>query len=161
MTTVEQEFRKAWDEELADAQRRSPSFKPEDYTATGRAAAKYGGKRNADWWLDNGPGMVQDWIDWRRSSGWTLIDIANRPAVEVALNFQLPGLDMPIQAYIDRVFATPAGEPVVVDIKTGSRTPETPEQLGLYRVGWVWCMASGRIGATGGRPVKASRSRCV
>lgn len=134
MTTVAEKFREAWAAEVKDRQERSPSFRVEDYTATGRASAKYGGKRNQDWWLDNGPQMVQDWIDWRQQTGWTIPDIGGRPAVEVELNFTLPGLEMMVKAFIDRVFVTPAGVPVILDLKTG-RTPETPEQLGLYRVG--------------------------
>jgi hypothetical protein len=127
-------FRKAWDEEIVKRQKESPSFKPEEYTATGRASAEYGGKRNAKWWLDNGPGMVEDWIKWRQETGWAIPNIGGKPAVEVELNFTLPGLDMQIKAYIDRVFALPTGELAIVDLKTG-RTPETAEQLGLYRVG--------------------------
>lgn len=143
MSDLNQMFAQVWDEQVADRQKRSPSFTPDQYTATGRATAAYGGKRNAQWWLDNGPQMVQDWIDWRAETQWIIPDIAGRPAVEVELNFILPGLDILIKAFIDRVFVTPAGEPVLLDLKTG-RTPETPEQLGLYRVGLglvhgIWC----------------------
>lgn len=134
MSDVAEKFREAWEAEVAKRQKQSPSFKPEDYTATGRATKEYGGKRNIQWWLDNGPGMVQAWIDWRSTTGWALLDVAGRPAVEVELNFTLPGLSLPIKAYIDRVFVLPTGELAIVDLKTG-RTPETPEQLGLYRVG--------------------------
>lgn len=134
MTTVEQKFREAWDAEVADRQKRSPSFKPEQFTATGRASAKYGGKRNIQWWADNGPQMVQDWIDWREKTGWQILDIAGKPCVEIELNFTLPNMDMPIKAFVDRIFVLPTGEVAVVDLKTG-RTPEVPEQLGLYRVG--------------------------
>ena len=143
MTTVEAKFAETWASEVEDRKRRSPNFKVEDYTATGRAAAAYGGKRTEQWWLDNGPAMVQDWIDWRKQTGWSLIEINGKPSVEVDLLFELPGVDLPIKAYIDRVFALPTGEFGIVDLKTG-RTPETPEQLGLYRVGLglvhnIWC----------------------
>jgi hypothetical protein len=127
-------FREAWDAEVKKRCEQSPSFKVEDYTATGRAPAAYGGKRNAQWWLDFGPGMVEDWIKWREETGWAIPNIGGKPAVEIELNFNLPGLDMPIKAFIDRVFALPTGELAIVDLKTG-RTPETAEQLGLYRVG--------------------------
>lgn len=134
MTYAADLFKRAWDEEVADRQRRSPSFKPEQYTSTGRAPAAYGGKRNIAWWQDFGPGMVEDWINWRRETKWEIPDVGGRPAVEVELNFTLPGLSLPIKAFIDRVFALPTGELAIVDLKTG-RTPETAEQLGLYRVG--------------------------
>lgn len=133
-SSVETKFQEAWDAEVANRQERSPSFSPDEYTATGRASAKYGGKRNADWWRDNGPGMVQDWINWRQETGWDILTVSGNPCVEIELRFNLPNLDMQVLAYIDRVFVTKAGEPVIVDLKTG-RTPESPEQLGLYRVG--------------------------
>lgn len=134
MTSVKEEFAEAWDAEVADRQRRSPSFKPSEFTATGRASAKYGGKRGIEWWKDNGPQMVQDWIDWRKETNWTIPEIGGQLAVEIELNFTLPGMDMMVKAFIDRVFVLPTGIPAILDLKTG-RTPETAEQLGLYRVG--------------------------
>lgn len=41
--TVAEKFRECWDAEIEDRKKRSPSFKPEEFTATGRASAKYGG----------------------------------------------------------------------------------------------------------------------
>lgn len=134
MTDYAKLFHDAWDEEVAKRREQSPSFQPEEYVATGRATKEYGGKRNIAWWLDNGPGMVEAYANWRENVGWDLLDIAGQPAVELALLFELPGLELPIRGYIDRVFVLPTGEVAVVDIKTG-REPETPEQLGLYRVG--------------------------
>lgn len=157
MTDIATLFREAWDAEVKDRQEKSPSFSVEDYTPTGRAPAKYGGKRNAEWWLDHGPGMVQSWLDWKAENGWTLWDVAGKPAVELELNFELPGLDLPIKAFIDRVYVMPSGEMAVLDLKTG-RTPETPEQLGFYRValgivygvwpkwGYFWSPDKGHIG---------------
>lgn len=133
-SNVAEKFAEVWVEQVKDRQERSPSFAPEEYTATGRAGKEYGGKRNIAWWLDHGPAMVQDWIDWRTDTGWIIPDIGGRPAVETELNFQIPGVDMQTKAFIDRVFALKTGEFAVVDLKTG-RTPETAEQLGLYRVG--------------------------
>ena len=127
-------FTHAWVQEVENRREQSPSYAVEDYVKTGRASAAYGGKRNLDWWMDNGPAMVQSWIDWRESSGWHLWELPDgSPAVEVELLITLPG-GYPVKMFIDRVMVTPAGQPVVVDIKTG-RIPETAEQLGLYRYG--------------------------
>lgn len=136
-------FEECWSAEIQDRVERSPSFKPEEYTATGRASAAYGGKRNIAWWLDNGPTMVESWVNWRANTGWLLWDINGSPAVELEVNFELPGLDHPIKAFIDRIFVLPSGELAVLDIKTG-RDPETPEQLGLYAVA-IWIVYGVRI----------------
>lgn len=127
-------FKIHWEGALQERLERSPSFKVEEYIATGRAAAKYGGKKNLDWWFDNGPIMIQKWLDWRAEVGWEIAwpDDQN-PGIETELNFTLPG-DIPVRGYIDRVFELPGGKLAVVDLKTG-RIPETAEQLGLYKVG--------------------------
>lgn len=127
-------FVMAWDEEVKNRREQSPNYEVADYVKTGRASAAYGGKRNLDWWMDNGPAMVQSWIDWRESSGWHLWELPDgRAAVEVELLITLPG-GYPVKMFIDRVMVTPAGQIVVLDIKTG-RIPETAEQLGLYAFG--------------------------
>ena len=127
-------FDAAWAEEVENRRKQSPSFNLADYTVTGRASAQYGGKRNADWWADNGPKLVQNWIDWRLKTRWALWETPEgNPGIELELNINLPG-DIPVKMFIDRVFVTPVGELAIVDLKTG-RSPETPEQLGLYATG--------------------------
>lgn len=134
MTDVKALFEEAWAEQLEDRAKRSPSFDKSQYVATGRAGKEYGGKRTEGWWLDNGPAMVQAWVDWRAETGWHIWETpTGLPAIELELNVVLPG-DIPVKMFIDRIFVTKAGQIVVVDLKTG-RTPETPDQLGLYATG--------------------------
>jgi len=128
---AEAAFKTAWDLEAANRRQQSPSYSVEDYTATGRASAEYGGKQTVQWWMDNGPGMVQNWIDWRAANGWAIWETPEgNPAIELELNIVLPG-DIPVKMFLDRVMVTPTGQLAVVDIKSG-RTPDTAEQLGLY-----------------------------
>lgn len=128
-------FKNCWDDEIKKRQEQSPNYVyPDDYIATGRASAAHGGKRGVSWWMEQGPIMVQRWIDWRAQHGWHLWETPEgNPAVELELNITI-GNDIPVLMFIDRIMVTPAGVPAIVDIKTG-RSPETPEQLGLYRVG--------------------------
>lgn len=137
--TAAELFIKAWNDEVEKRLKDSPNYRIEDYTATGRAAAQYGGRQNIDWWMDNGPGMVQSWIEWRESSGFSLWETPDgKPAVEVSLKPVLPN-GVPVLQFIDRIMVSPAGQLTVVDLKTG-RTPETAEQLGLYAwaIGEMW-----------------------
>ena len=43
---------------MAARREQSPSYEVGDYVKTGRASAAYGGKRNLDWWMDNGPAIL-------------------------------------------------------------------------------------------------------
>ena len=131
MTDTKALFARAWTAEIEKRRRESPSFEVSEYVATGRATAEYGGKRNEAWWLDHGHEMVDRWIAWREKTGWAIWETApGQPAIELEAHFTLPG-DIYLKAYIDSVYVTPSGELVVVDYKTG-RSPETPEQLGVY-----------------------------
>lgn len=124
-------FAACWADELATRKSQSPSYEVGDYKVTGRAPAPYG-KRTAAWFEDHGHEFVDKWIEWRKSTRWEIWETPEgKPAIELEINFLLPG-DIPVKTFIDRVMVTPAGEPVVVDLKTG-RLPETAEQLGLYR----------------------------
>lgn len=98
--------------------------------------------RNQDdtWWLKNGPAMVQAWVEWRERTGWMIEDITTPegdviPGVEVPFYVSFGEGTPPLKGYIDRVFVTPAGERVIVDLKTGARRPAADMQLGYYKVG--------------------------
>lgn len=126
-------FRAAWRAELEKRGKESPSFGTDEYTVTGRAPAKYGGKRGLDWWENEGPTLVDNYVAWRKATRWPLWETPQgQPGIELEFNVILPG-DIPVKGFIDRVFVLPSGELGIVDLKTG-RLPETAEQLGLYAV---------------------------
>lgn len=80
------------------------------------------------WWLENGPPMVQRWIDWRKRSDWKIWHTPDGvPGIELALEADFDGT--PFKVIIDRVFITPAGTIVIVDLKSGARKPESDLQL--------------------------------
>lgn len=98
-------------------------------------------------WMDLGPKFVRNYISWRTEYAWQLWDGAIAdfdpetgafepfgPAVELPLDFDIHGWRF--KGAIDRVFWTADGEDlVVVDLKTGSRMPDSDLQLGTYAVG--------------------------
>lgn len=90
------------------------------------------GKEDDAWWLANGPQMVQSWIDWRAEEGWMPLHLTatGSQAVEVDVSGVIG--DVPVKAYLDRVLVNLDGEAAIVDIKTGSRTPDSALQLGMY-----------------------------
>jgi RecB family exonuclease len=86
---------------------------------------------NYDWWFINGKTFLNNWIDWRKGSGWKLWTTPEGlPAIELMIQIEVGGVQM--KGAIDRVFVTPEGELVILDLKTGIRTPQSDLQLQVY-----------------------------
>lgn len=128
------DFKGYLDASVMETAERSPSYALEDWRASGRATKEWPNKQDYDWWLANGPQMVEAWQMWRETMGWQLWQVAGKPAIELECNFLLPH-DIFVKAYIDRVFVLPNGDLCVVDIKTGANLPDTAAQLGVYATG--------------------------
>ena len=104
-----------------------------EFRAGGRASKAYPNKEDAQWWLDNGPKMVDFWVQFREDSGWKLYELpTGNPAVETELNYEIQGVE--VKGFLDRLMVSPEGELVVVDIKTSSKPPATNTQLGIYAI---------------------------
>lgn len=87
------------------------------------------------WWYQAGREMLDSWVKFRTGElGWKIWEAPNGiPAIEIGMTPYIGGI--PVQMGIDRVMVTPDGELVVVDLKTGQRTPSSDLQLALYAVG--------------------------
>lgn len=118
---------KAWAEELAKVDDTSK------LRAGGRATKEYPDKENGAWWTRKGEEMTVNyhkWITARKAEGWAFFE---PHAIEVSIDFMLA--DVNVKGYIDRILVNPDGELVVIDLKTGSHTPASSAQLGLYALG--------------------------
>lgn len=117
------------------------------FRAGGRATKAYPNKEDAQWWLDNGPKMVDFWIQFRQDSGYQPYLLSGgEAAIETELNVEIGGVLM--KGFLDRLMVSPDGELVVVDLKTSSKPPVTYTQLGTYA---IMCEK-----AMGIRPVKGA-----
>lgn len=105
------------------------------WRAGGRASKANPDKENGVWWAVEGRNMLRKWADWRTGShGWQLwSDALGIPAIEIGLSPVLGGVT--VQMHIDRVMVTPEGELVILDLKTGARTPSSDLQLAFYAAG--------------------------
>lgn len=108
-----------------------------DWFAAGRSP------QNRNYWEQNAPLMVQNWLSWRTRTGWEIatfdfldpygdkeVDVLDVPGIELDLGVTMEAA--PVVGAPDRVFVLPNGELVVVDVKSGSSTPKTVAQMGLY-----------------------------
>lgn len=123
------EWAKAFAAELAEMDERG--FPRAQWQAGGRATKANPDKESEAWWNENGPKMAEEWATWREKVGWVIWEpIPGQPAIEIGVPNTIG--DSMVKAYIDRIFVTPDGELVVVDLKSGSSTPKSVLQLGLY-----------------------------
>lgn len=113
----------------------STSLETALWRAGGRATKANPDKENDTWWKFEGRNMLDRWVSWRTGSlGWKLwVTPEGVPAIELGLNPVLGGVT--VQMHIDRVMVTPDGELVILDLKTGQRTPSSDLQLAFYAVG--------------------------
>lgn len=108
--------------------------------ASGRPSKANPNGEDEQWWLANGPGMVDNYVEWRKRSGWKIWETPDgQPAIELPILANV-GIDLPLKMYIDRIFVSggmwlPRGELDIVDLKSGARSPVSDLQLGIYRVG--------------------------
>lgn len=106
----------------------------EGFKAGGRASKAWPNKEDGSWWEANGPKMLESWLAWRKGSGWSMwYPEEDTPAIELGIEYQVG--DAEIKMFIDRVMVTPDGELVVLDLKTGARTPSSDLQLAVYAAG--------------------------
>lgn len=113
--------------------------KAEEVSAVPKAdwlAAGFRPKQDEAYWRANGPQMVQNWLTWRTNTGWKIWELAAglTPAIELKLDVtsDVNGVNRSIVGAPDRVMVLPNGELVIVDVKSGSTTPKTVLQQGLY-----------------------------
>lgn len=123
-------FNDAWHKEV-DLRFKESGVPPAEWRSAGRKSKEWPDKENDEFWKAMGPGMAQSYIDWRNESEWRIWEPQEgMPAIELGMRVPIGGVT--VKAVVDRVFITPSGELVIVDLKTGSRTPDSDLQLGFY-----------------------------
>lgn len=133
--TLEKMWADAWIEQTDTLDMSKPIH------AGGRATKQWPNKEDAAWWNFHGLQMLTDYVKWRDNSRWELLTDGDYTFVEYEFLLTLPNPmsedegDLVVKGFIDRVFVTPDGEVVVVDLKTGSREPASSTQLGIYAAG--------------------------
>ena len=128
-------FRSVWGEAIQDLKDRGVDFAT--VKAGGRKSNQWPNKEDLHYWSQMGPIMVEGWVRWRDSvihKGWQFFELPDgSPAIEVPVQVEFD--DVLVKGYIDRVFVNEDGEAIVVDLKSGSRTPDSTLQLGIYALG--------------------------
>ena len=101
------------------------------WAVSGRVSKDKPNKEDLNFWREEGVRHVEAYVAWLDNSGWQIWTLPDgRKAIEVALEIQIGGV--PIKLVIDAIYDTGNGVLMIVDYKTGSRTPISGLQLGLY-----------------------------
>lgn len=115
---------------LIDAKAAETDTIPSAWRAGGRATKAYPEKENDAWWQDNGPIMVDNFIQWWRNNKWSVWFYNDVPQIEAEYNVMFG--DVLVKSFIDLIAVTPEGDIAVIDYKAGAYMPDTNMQLGLY-----------------------------
>lgn len=85
-------------------------------------------------WNANGPAFIQAYIAWRERSPYTIWTTPDGlPAIELDVSGYLPGCEVEIKGFVDRIFVDPVFDKLIdVDLKTGKRPPKNGDQFGTY-----------------------------
>lgn len=125
-------WRAVFNEELEKAKAKDP-----DILHWRKAGVKKDNEQGEDithWYTVLGPKLVQAYVAWRQRSNWSIWTTPDgEPAIELDVGGKLPGMEVPFKGFIDRIFHDPTFDALrLVDLKTGTRKPETGLQLGVY-----------------------------
>lgn len=128
-------FEDAFEVEIAEQEART-GIPQSEWIRTGRASKDWPDKQGKDWWLFNGQAQVNGWRSFLERSPWQVMILpSGQPAVEVSFEAEIGGV--PVLGYVDRVLEEVRRPEIraVVDLKSGSREPKSPRQLGGYGLG--------------------------
>lgn len=96
----------------------------------GRATKANPNKEDLAFWRDEGLRQVQAYIDWMERSGWSFAVMPDgKPGIE--WEAEVPFGGRPVRLIVDAIYQV-GDDWIVVDYKTGSRTPAGVLQLALY-----------------------------
>ena len=104
-----------------------------EWKTAGRKTALRPDGEDLAFWQSDGLKQVESYLKWYESSGWQIAEMPDgRPGIEWAADVTFGGT--PVRFIVDAIYKV--GEDyVIVDYKTGSRTPFGAIQAGLYAAG--------------------------
>ncbi|MFF4818055.1 RecB family exonuclease [Kitasatospora sp. NPDC001309] len=121
-------YRESWQKHLDRMKAQEPDI---DRWLTGTPKLK--GSADVERRHDKGLIQVADYIEDALASEWSIWETPDYDlAIELPFRIDLNGVE--VVGYIDQVREWPDGSLEIVDLKTGSKTPEWDVQLGVYRL---------------------------
>jgi hypothetical protein len=129
---VQEMFAQSFRDELRKEEIKT-GYAVEDFKVGGRKTKARPFGEDVEFWLEEGVRQIQGFIDWYEDSGWSIATLDDRPAIEWEAEVSFGG--RPVRMVVDAVLVDKAGDLVIVDHKTGNKTPSSSLQLALYGAG--------------------------
>jgi putative RecB family exonuclease len=124
---IEHLWSQAYEEGISEAYEIWPNER--EWLKAGRVSRNNKDGQGYRFWNLRGRDATFAWANWRKTH-------PEYRLVETEFAFEVPIGDHLVRGYIDRVFEHPDHGLTVVDLKTGSKRPDNPLQLALYRAAW-------------------------
>jgi len=128
-----EDLKAEWEREFTDAVAKETlrtNITPDQWRKGGRPTKDKPNGEDVQWWRENGLTQCEKYGEWMAGLDWTLADINGTPGAETPFEIDLAGVT--IKGFIDSTWERIDNELIVVDAKTGSRSPESVLQVGLY-----------------------------
>lgn len=120
-------WEQAWEESLAE-QDLHAQFPQEKWRRGGRKTKDKPNGEDLDFWHEAGLEHLKGYVEWIERTGWRIATVGDKPGIELELEATFGGVT--VKGIADAVYETP--DLLLVDYKTGSRTPSSWVQLCLY-----------------------------
>jgi hypothetical protein len=105
----------------------------DQWRKAGRESKEKPNREDLSWWFEEGRRQTHVYALWLNHCGWKIAEANGLPAIELDVTADY-GDGVEVKGFADAVFVTADGEHVVVDFKSGTRTPSSLTQLALYAV---------------------------
>lgn len=122
-------WQQAWDKTVEEYHHKT-SVPMDEWRVGGRVSKDKPNREDAAWWKAEGFLQVQMFDKWLYTSGYQILDINGTKAIEVETTMKFG--DILVRGFADLMAVTPDGEVEVIDYKSGTKTPLSAMQLGLY-----------------------------
>lgn len=105
-------------------------MQPGAWAKVGRSTKDKPEGEDLTWWEADGLRQLQSYDKWLKRTEWKFVAFDGVPGIEFPVEAKFGSHT--VKGFIDAIMVNPEGQMICVDHKTGSRTPDSMLQMGLY-----------------------------
>ena len=135
IASTRQELTDLWHQALANqvnrVQEQNPDIPTDHWRRAGRTTKAKPDGENLTWWTEEGVRQLEVYSEWLANTDLQFVEFNGDPLIEFNVSGNLD--EHYVKGFIDSVM-TDGERNILVDYKSGSRTPFGLMQLGVYRI---------------------------